>query len=302
MKAHLCKMTIMGMVLFFTMEMAACGGNGDDTTATFSVHSGYRDEEIKKGWYWYEVEKELEEEKEGTEELPPVIEIPQDPWNMPVEEFSRLLEEVRNTAIQNPTIENVKKYIELQDIARRKAVAFANVYTLVMQMHPEFTTAGQYPVANPGILALTGMRRDEIEGVIQASREDFALVYFFRPDCRFCTVQNNILRYFVDKYHWELKHVNIYDEPESAVRFNVTTVPYILVVYRDTGEYMPVGVGVVALSTLERNLFRAIRYLKGEISPSQFTLYDYAVGGAGDPEVKRILEEELLKMKRESSQ
>jgi len=245
--------------------------------------SDYRTD-MKKGWYWYEVEKKTENEKEKpAEELQKPAEFP-DPWDMPVEKFSKFIDGIRNTAIQNPTVENVKKYVELQDIARKKAVAFANVYALVMQMHPEFSTVSSNPIANPGMDALSSIKNEEVESVIYNARADFALVYFFRQDCRFCIVQDRILKYFIDKYAWEIKSVDILEEPEPAQRFNVATVPYLLAVYRETGKYMPVVVGVVSLKELEQNLYRAVRYLKGEVKPSQYTIYDYALGSAADPE------------------
>lgn len=244
---------------------------------------GYRPgygREVKKGWYWYEVKKEKPKDKNASPEIVPYL----DPWGLPAEEFRRLLNETKDRAVAAPTVENVARYIELQDVARRKSVAFANVYQMVMQTHPEFSISSQYPSTTPGIRALTLMRSDEIDVSIREAAEDFAMVYFYRPDCRFCRAQDGILAYFVDKYSWNLKRVNIYEEPEAASRFNVSVVPYILVVYRETGKYMPVSAGVVSLTDLEERLYRSIRFLRGDTSPARFSLYEYQVGGAGDPE------------------
>ncbi|MCR4286538.1 MAG: conjugal transfer protein TraF [Deltaproteobacteria bacterium] len=256
--------------------------SGEDSPAVLG-HSGYGDA-IQKGWYWYEVEKERKEEPAAEEDSPPPFDTTMDPWSMSVEEFKILLEKTKNDAVANPTIENMLKYIEMQDMARRKALAFANVYQLVMQKHPEFTTASTNPTAVPGIDALHTMKSEEVESEIYAAKNDFALVYFHKPDCQFCRAQNGVLRYFTDKYGWSIKAVNLYDEPEPAYRFNVTTVPYILTVYKATGEYMPVTVGVASLNELEQKLYRAIRYLRGEVTPSQFSIYNYDLGGPGDPE------------------
>lgn len=251
--------------------------------AAVSGHSGYGGA-IQKGWYWYEVEKERKDETAAEEDSPPPFDTPTDPWGMSVEEFKELLEETKNVAVADPTVENMLKYIELQDVARRKALAFANVYQLVMQKHPEFTTASTNPTAVPGIDALHALKSEEVESKIYTAKNDFALVYFHKPDCQFCRAQNGILRYFTDKYGWSIKAVNLYDEPEPAYRFNVTTVPYILTVYKATGEYMSVTAGVASLNELEQKLYRAIRYLRGEVTPSQFSIYNYDLGGPGDPE------------------
>lgn len=256
--------------------------SGEDLPVV-SSHSGYGGV-IQKGWYWYEVEEERIEESAAEQDAPSPLDTPADPWGMQVEEFKELLEKTKNVAVANPTIENMLKYIELQDMARRKALAFANVYQLVMQKHPRFTTASTNPTAVPGIKALHVMKNEEVESMIYAAKNDFALIYFHKPDCQFCRAQNGILRYFTDKYGWDIKAVNLYEEPEPAYRFDVTTVPYILTVYKATGEYMPVTAGVASLNDLEQKLYRAIRYLRGNVAPSQFSIYDYNLEGPGDPE------------------
>lgn len=267
------------IVLAFLLSLVVpSGAHAGDQTSGYGP--GY-DGEVKKGWYWYEVEKEKpdEEENDPIETSPDI-----DPWSLSAEGFRKLLDETKDRAVADPTVENVTRYIELQDVARRKSVAFANVYQMVMQTHPGFSTASEYPSVNPGIRALTLTRSDEVEASIREAAWDFALVYFQRPDCRFCRAQNGILAYFLDKYSWDVKKVNIYEEPEAASRFNVSVVPHILVVYRETGKYMPVSSGVVSLTDLEQRLYRSIRYLRGETSPARFSLYEYQIGGAGDPE------------------
>lgn len=237
----------------------------------------------KKGWYWYEVEKEeKKDEKQDVKDEYPSR--PVDPWTMDADEFKKNLEEIRKEAIRNPTIENVKNYIALQDVARKKSVAFAHVYTLVLQKYPQYTTAGDYPSALPGSDALYKMRQTEVSSLISENKENFAMVYFFRVDCPFCAAQSNILKYFIDKYGWEVRPVDIARNPELAYRFNVTTVPFILVVSRISNDYMPVAVGVASLSELERNVYRGVRYLIGEVTPMQFDLYEFQKGGPGDPD------------------
>jgi len=48
-------------------------------------------------------------------------------------------------------------------------------------------------------------------------------------------------------------------------------------------QSMPVSVGVVAQSELERKLYQAIRYLGGETNIETFQTYEYQKGGALDP-------------------
>lgn len=242
--------------------------------------------DVKKGWYWYEVEKE-EEASEEPEEKAVEAASPVDPWKMSAGDFRKLLEETRDRAVAEPTVENVTRYIVLQDVARRKSAAFAAVYQMVMQTRPEFSTASEYPWTNPGIRALVSMRSREVHSTIEEAAGDFAMVYFHRPDCRFCQAEEKVLAYFIERYaSWEIKKVDVYKEPTAAARFGASIVPYILVVYRETGEYMPVSAGVVSLTDLELRLYRSIRYLKGETTPSRFLLYGFQDQGPADPEMR----------------
>ncbi len=272
------KVFLIGLVLLFAAVVYAA-----EPTVKAEEHETKREytshESIKKGWYWYKEEEPPKEEGDEKEEKKKNVSLS----SLSVDELKKVLEERLKLAIDDPTPDNVLAYIKAKDVALKKSLAFANTYSLVIQMNPEFTNTGYYPVANPGANALYSMRTEEIESTIKNTREEFALIYFYRPDCRFCQVEDMILRYFIDKYGWEVKRVNIIEEPETATRFNVFTVPYIMIVYRDTGKYMPATVGVASLAELEHAIFRAIRYMKGITGPSNFTFYDYNLGSPVDP-------------------
>ncbi|MBI5327456.1 MAG: conjugal transfer protein TraF [Deltaproteobacteria bacterium] len=125
-----------------------------------------------------------------------------------------------------------------------------------------------------------------MEQIIASSREDFALAYFIRPTCEFCQAQTGILKYFINKYGWDIKPVNIEEEPQAGYRFNITIVPTLLLVYKNTGDFMPISTGVTSVDMLEESLYRAIRYMRGETTPSQFLTRGYNLGSALDPETK----------------
>ncbi len=55
---------------------------------------------------------------------------------------------------------------------------------------------------------------------------------------------------------------------------------------------MKVATGVVALSELERKLYRAIRIVGGKSSASDFLMYDFQRGSGLDPEAILPREEE----------
>ena len=46
---------------------------------------------------------------------------------------------------------------------------------------------------------------------------------------------------------------------------------------------MPISTGVVTLPEIERKLYQAIRYMRGDTSTDSFTTYDFQKGTALDP-------------------
>jgi len=232
------------------------------------------------GWFWYKTITPGPEANEGPMNTLPSTDYL---WSMDSEEFQQYLNNTRGEAVRVPTIDNVKNYFLVQDIARRKAAAFANVAAVVSKMYPELSGGRDMPLSAPGRKVVLKTRRDEIESTIARARENFALLYFHSPDCGFCEAQNGILRHFYEKYRWAIKTFDINHDPAFASRFNVHTTPTLLLIYKQSQDYLPVAVGVVSLSELVKGLFSSIRMLRGEITPQQSSIYEFQRGGYYDP-------------------
>lgn len=107
--------------------------------------------------------------------------------------------------------------------------------------------------------------------------------FFISSGCGFCEKQAGILAYFRDKYGWQIKTVDISRNINAGVRFNVTITPTLLLIKKGQEKYMTVTSGVIALTELERKLYRAIRYLEGNPRNDNFLMYDFQKGSAFDP-------------------
>ena len=70
--------------------------------------------------------------------------------DMHPDDFQALLTDFQKKAVWRPTPENVEEYYYVQDIARRKALAFTNVAEYVMQKDPELSLSKDYPTVVPG--------------------------------------------------------------------------------------------------------------------------------------------------------
>lgn len=245
-------------------------------------------ESAKQGWFWYE---QAPEAKEG--KTPPAPEIRVLPslanysteqlWDMHPDDFQELLLEFQKKAVQRPTEENVHEYLTMQDIARRKAAAYANVASYVIQKYADLNVGRDYPVAAPGVVARVKMQKDEIDATIKEAAGDHALLYFSRPNCQYCLEQRQILRFFTERYGWQIREIDIAATPGMAARFGIQTAPSLILIGKGREEYIPVASGVVALDELEQTLYRSLRLLNGQITPEEYSVYDFQKGGGLDP-------------------
>jgi len=244
----------------------------------------YRD--LKKGWWWYENPPKEEPEKKETKPEKKARSLPslknytrEQLWNMHPDDFQALLLEFQKKAVMKLSEESVAEYLEMQEIASKKSLGFANVAAYVRQKKPELAVP-EYSLAAPGMVASTRMRSNDVETRIRKARNDYALIYFYSPECEYCRAQDGILKYFQNKYGWELRAYQI--TSPLASRLNVTTTPTIILIYRNSRDYFPVSAGVVSLADIEQRLYRGIMTLSGENSPRNFSLYEHEKGGSYD--------------------
>ena len=257
-------------------------------------------QERKEGWFWYhDPPPDSEEEKQENSKPQPAISQPaenkyrnaslddfsmEDIWNMYPDDFQELLNHVQNMAVQQPTEQNVLQYLVMQDVARRKALAYTNSSMYVNQKYSNIFNVNQvYPTSKPGVNARIKMQEQEIASTINLAKNNHALIYFTSPTCGFCEKQSAILHYFTLKYGWQIKPVDISRNPGTADRFAIETTPTLLLIKKGMEDYMTVSVGVVTLTELERKLYRAVRYLKGDTKDDNFLMYDFQRGSAFDP-------------------
>ena len=242
----------------------------------------YRDK--KRGWYWYEVIPEPLEKEDESFQKPKIPEYSYNQlWQMHPDDFQEHLNRITKFAVQFPTEKNVTEYLKVQDVARRKSVAFASVVNLIGQKNPQYSTEDVYPTTAPGRVALTAMQAREFDDVIHQAKDDFGLIMFSRIDCDFCTAQQSILSFFENQYHWPIRMVDVDHNPNFAAQFGIEQTPSIILINKDSQDYLPVSSGVISMSDLKKRLYRSIRYMQGKISPEQWALYEFEKQTGHDP-------------------
>ena len=274
--------------------------NSDSTNST----KGYYKDTPKKGWWWYEdpvkeqPEKEekpkakieeqskQEERKEEKQEEPvkPLYEYTyEELLRMPVEKFKKIYEHYENLAVSNPTEENVYYYYNILDIARKKSLLFTMQSMYVWQKYPELSTARDVPVIPPGIYKKTEAMESEIMSYVRSKKDNYGLILFASTKCPYCSIQLNILNRFVRDYGWDLKVIYLDYDKKAAEVFGIETVPSIILVHRDSGEWFPVSSGVVSIQEIQERILVSVRQIEGDIQPEKWGLYKFQENTSLDP-------------------
>lgn len=264
--------------------------------ATTTAHADYYSD-TQKGWWYGERPVEAEQEEQPAEAKKPVAE-PEKPapwvppalstykyddiWNMHPKEFTQLLSSYADKAVQEPSEANAKDYYELSEIARKKSQAFTNASQYVWQKYPELSVAKDYPVATPGNLARVSSISNEKSQVLKANKQNYALIYFWKPGCAYCDEQKNILKWFENKTGWIIKPVNIQENPQLAAKVGVELTPTLIMIKKDRDEHFPIASGVATAEEVEEKTYRAVRLLNGDLTPEDYSIYDFQRGGGFD--------------------
>jgi conjugal transfer pilus assembly protein TraF len=275
---------------------------------------GYYKDDGKRGWWWYEepmkkeeeekrvearkevkreeAKKEEEKRKEVKKEerakgegIKPLTEYSyEELLRMPVDEFRRVYEYYKELAVSNPTEENLYYFYNILDVARKKALLFTMQAMYVWQKYPELAeVVRDVPIVFPGLHAKHEEIAREVEGYLYGRRGEYGLVVFVSDRCPYCRAQLGILRIFVEQYGWDVKVVNVDYDRRAVVVFGIETVPTIILVSRQTGEWFPLSVGVVSLYELKDRIYLAIRWIEGDLQPGRWGLYKFQEGTSLDP-------------------
>lgn len=247
----------------------------------------------KEGFYGYEPVKKKEEKKEEDKKAgaaPPEHRMPdmkdypvEKLWTMHPDDFQALLNDFQKKAVTTLKEDDVRDFWFMQDIARRRSLAFANVTAEVMQKTPSLNVEKDYPTNTPGRNSYVVMQRQAVSDLIKGARDEYGIIYFYKEGCPYCEAQDGINRLFVNEYGWDVTRIDIERSPELAARFGVEMTPSMYLIYKNNlKDFFPVSSGVTTEEDMKENIYRGMRILKGESVPENFSEYGFEEGSAFD--------------------
>jgi conjugal transfer pilus assembly protein TraF len=112
--------------------------------------AGYHDG-VRRGWYWYERQqapgKETPEKEPAAPRAYPSLRgvTNRQLWDMDPDGFRALQEEKQKKAVRDPSPENIAEMMRVNDIARRKSLAYMNAMQAFLQRNPQYDMRTVYP-------------------------------------------------------------------------------------------------------------------------------------------------------------
>ena len=209
------------------------------------------------GWHWYQ---------DSAEDKP--ISNNSTAMTDPISAMEILQHQVKQTldlAILNPTEENIRNYIALQNQLGDRAQHFADVWRSVLLNNPELDFSLQHPTNNLAKqIDLDNTRRQE-DAAIQQFAQHNGLFFFYRSTCPYCQRFAPIVKDFSRRYGLVVvpittDGISLPEFPQShwdqgqAVRLKVTVEPALFTADPKTHRIVPVSYGLLSEDELRQRL------------------------------------------------
>lgn len=181
-------------------------------------------------------------------------------YAMPTKEFSVLIDNVMDWAIENPTHERVETYVTLQAVAIERAERFQKAWGQVLNSTPVLDPTTQRPPTAIGTKMAVLERNADISQYIVEMRDNLGILIFTRPGCSYCAEQKKIMDSFQRYWLWDhVQYVDISERPDLAEEYGVNIVPDIFVVGNVGQEVLQrrLQTGLTSRTELERGMLEA---------------------------------------------
>lgn len=115
----------------------------------------------------------------------------------------------KSLAIANPTEENVKAFYEANHFVQEKSALFSDMYRRVAWQNPQWDYSTKNPAANFAQVALKQDKGQKRTQNLFSITQNWGLVYFYRSDCKFCSLQSPLVAQLKKQYGFEVLAVSL---------------------------------------------------------------------------------------------
>ncbi|KAA0584746.1 conjugal transfer protein TraF (plasmid) [Azospirillum oryzae] len=239
----------------------------------------------ERGWFWYEVQPEPDEESLPPKPEPPpppaaAVPPPPPPPAPPPEQprtpdppsfgsaawLRENLPKYRDRALDEPSAENVRAYYVIQRLAMDKASAFTDMAQRVVVGDPLLDETGRRPTATFAANEMNAVAGEATDAELKEIAEKAGIWFFFRSDCVYCDKQAPVLEMLERAYGFQITAISLDGKPlpggqfprfradsGQAAKVGVERTPT-LVLVRPPDGIQTIARGVLSLQELRRRI------------------------------------------------
>lgn len=233
-------------------------------------HPFFEDEQ--RGWFWGEVFP-LDEDVEPELEPEPSASIPAEPAEPagpPPLSTAWLREEMPkalDSAIDNPTAENIEYYLYLQKVSMNKSEEYAKAVQLATIQDPVLNENYRRPSAGFASRESDSLAAEQAKIILSDLSKDTQIWFFFASNCPYCHKMLPVLDVLKHKYNLKTFAVsmdkkNIPDAPwgktfkvdqGQAAQLGVKTTPSVFLVRaKPEPQFLKISSGIISATEFER--------------------------------------------------
>lgn len=222
----------------------------------------------EEGYWHYEIIKE--EEKENNYPAPNPLPSEEKLMELHPDQIQKLIQIWRKRAIHTLKSVDVEQYLIVQEVARKKAAAFAANVGYVVQTNSNLSLNDEIPITNAGIQTKFNEKENNKDKILHKYKNKYGLAYFYLPNCTYCLIQEPIIERFLTEYKYKAESFHLQKNAVITNKFNVTQAPSVILLKKGSNKWMPISFGVQSKAMFEKNIYRSILFLEGLITQSQY--------------------------------
>jgi len=239
-------------------------------TGGMDYPSQWQCDSTKFSWYC-----QIEEEKEE----PPQTEKLKTKEEAALEELKKMkdmIEAKKAIAILNPTPENIKNYIIVQEAVMDRSSQFADTWRRVIWQNPELNFELKRPINNAALDVYKNTRTDKISQNMAEISKEWGLFFIFKSDCPYCHRMAPSLKFLSDKYGMTVFPVSVdgaglpdFPNPRRdnglTARMGLKNVPAVVLGNIKDKRLILLGTGVISMRDIVERIYILTKTKSGEL-------------------------------------
>lgn len=221
------------------------------------------------GWKFY-CDEEIKNEEQEKQQKPEQNKNGQNKTYLEkLSELQKEVEEAKAKAVLEPSEENLKNYMYIQQRVVDRASYFSDVWRRVLWATPELDYTQKRPVSNAGKNVWEKDRENKIFNVLKNINKRYGIFFIYSTTCGFCQKYSQILYDLKQQYSLEIKGISIDGrflpnwENNSFInkgqleqlKVDYSTVPITILYDNLTNLIVPIGYGLMTQDEIKQRIY-----------------------------------------------